>query len=266
MQEYLFNKIKTNTCYKRVKYFYAMIKKLLIATGLLFGLIGLFLLMTRLTGYWAVYNTPTPSNEPGIKLGEKILATKFIAPKPYSFITFRSHYKDSLVSAMGIEQHNAQYVHRLCGMPGDRLEMRNGILFVNNKNFDIDINLKLEFIVSKEDATKTNTEDFSESELRPASYTGSNDSMVITLDSGLLKKYSGLIKLSAFYITDTSFTRGVFKWLNRKSRWTVDNFGPLKIPADSCFVLGDNRHNALDSRYTGYVAINDITGVVFRKF
>lgn len=243
-----------------------MLKKLLIGTGIIFGLLALTLLVTRITGYWAVYNTPTPSNEPGIKVGEKILVTKFITPALYHYITFKSQYKDSVISAMGIEQHGVSYANRLCGLPGDKVEMKNGILFVNNKNFDADINLKNEYIICKQDADKLNPEDFLDNEIRQASYIGKNDSSLISLDRELLKKYNGLIKLSLFYITDTTAATGAFKWFNKNSSWTVDNFGPLVIPAGYCFALGDNRHNALDSRYTGYVSISDITGVVFRKF
>jgi len=238
-------------------------KLIIIAAVLCSALFGI-LIIARITGMLQYFITPTPANDPNIKQGDKVFASNLKTSMPYDFVIVTSKYADSInMSFMPDFKAGSNYLYRLCGMPGNILEMKNGILFVNNKNFDKKLNLNNQYKISSAESDLIDQDDLNAMEKSGGVYRTSKDSALVTFDNVLLKKYASKIKLVQYLLPQSQ--QESFKWNYKNEAWTVDNFGPLKIPHDCFFVLGDNRHNAMDSRYFGFVKKENIKGVVLNR-
>jgi signal peptidase I len=217
-------------------------KFILVFLGISFGLLA----TGRLANIFQYYKAPTIANEPSIKLNGSMLGSRFITPKRLDFIWF-----------MGETPFGRQLnVYRLCGLPGDIVEIRSGILFVNDKNIDNDLKLSHNYIVTQNEFENIKSllkvhEGFV--------ITLSVDSLSVPLPDDFAKENNLQAKRKILLQSYKDST--ISKIFNKD--WNFDNFGPVKVPDNTYFVLGDNRHNASDSRYKGFIDKGDFSSTVF---
>jgi len=196
-----------------------------------------------------MYNIPTTANEPGIMLNSKIFVSNLVDFENGDFVCYK--YNDEMLG-----EHIR--VHRLLGKSGDIVELKNGILYLNDKNIDENMDLKHFYILNPTEFQSLLDKDLVQKEDMAFE---NNDKVYVFLIDKIAKQngLSSKIKLEPKNQADKLIAE-IYN-----ENWNVDNFGPLKIPNEKCFVIGDNRHNSQDSRYIGLINESDIVGTVVKK-
>jgi signal peptidase I len=155
------------------------------------------------------FKIPTTSNEPAIKVGDKVIADL------NAFDNIKPNYGDIVI----FQKKDSLYpwIYRIVGLPNDRLEIQNNFLIINGKK------CKTSFI------KETKSEEFEVKEYEEE------------LPNGHKHK---------IYTFKKPFED------NENAEHQII------IPKNSYYLMGDNRDNAMDSRYIGVLKEDEIKGKV----
>jgi signal peptidase I len=219
-------------------------KKYQIILIIAFGTIMSLWIIGRFTNMLQYYSIPTSSNEPTLKNGSHLVASNLKTPKRMDFISYRSTVP---------EYENQIWIHRACGLPGDTILIIDGDLFVNGINQDKALNLKKRFIIQRDLVAPLNLGEY---DVIPLANTDSVDANLETIT------HKDLIKQARRYIEGVEDPE-IKKQYGQP--WNLSNFGPYVVPANTYFVLGDNRFFSMDSRYSGPVKKENYLTTVLTK-
>ncbi len=223
--------------------------KLMMAIGLLFGLVVFALIVGRVTGHLQFFSIPTPGNEPTILSGGHLFASDLLKIERGRFVCY--HQTDP-------RYERAIWVQRAMALAGDTLHIRNGRVFVNGK--DADSCLTLNHAYAAPLAMRTRL--MHEGVLRDSDFTPPfhNDSIIVQMTGSQAREH-GLQHRIRRQELDTM----VIAMWGREAR-TLDDLGPVIVPQDRLFLIGDNRDMSIDSRFIGTVHRSNVIGVVFANF
>ncbi len=144
------------------------------------------------------FKIPSGSMKDTLLIGDHILVNKFIYGIKLPFIgttlvSIKDPQPEDIVVFEYPDDPSKDFIKRVIGVAGDRIEIRDKKVYVNNKLLDQDFAI---------------------------------------------------------------FT-------DNRSIQSRDDFGPVTVPKDSLFVMGDNRDNSHDSRFWGFVKLKAVKGKAF---
>jgi signal peptidase I len=220
------------------------------------------------------YSTPTGSMENTILIGDRMFFNQFIygpsSPRTIPFTGVKLPYfklpsvrepqRGDIVNFKfpgnrdEVEPSEyVQYLKRIVGEPGDKIEIVNRVLYVNGKIFPNAPASKFNGIISPAG--------FSNPDIFPKN-SGWNEDNYGPLH---VPRKGDVIKLTAsnFEQWEVFIEReGHDVCLNTDGSITIDGIQKSEYAVESnyYFMMGDNRNNSLDSRYWGFVPRENIVG------
>jgi signal peptidase I len=170
------------------------------------------------------FKIPSGSMIPTLLIGDHLLVNKFIyGPRiPFTdtrFFTWEQPKRGDIIVFKYPENESKDFIKRVIGLPGDKIEIKDGVLFINDQPVHV---------------KELGIYDSGDQGARPPYYQKPR----------LLQEQLGAVSHQILYLRNQ----------------TGYNFGPILVPKDSIFAMGDNRDNSQDSRVWGFVKENKILG------
>lgn len=215
-------------------------------------LVSFLLLMTNLScqNDKKAFKNSTIANEPTLHLNSQIVLSKSKIPNHNDFIAY--HYNSEIAG-------NQIRIHKLVAKENDTLKIVDGIVYINGMNIDHGKNFIHFYKIPKADYLNIKKRE-NISDQFYAVLEG-KDSVTAMLEDIIAEKYNWKAERQ---IKKSGIADNAIKKMYGKD-WNEDNFGPLIIPKDKVFAIGENRHSSEDSRYIGLIDVSKISGVAISK-
>ena len=201
------------------------------------GLALLIVFMIR-SSIIEAFKIPSGSMMPTLHIGDHIFVNKFayglkipfsdiVTDHPIYLINREPPKHGDIIVFMYPKDESFYYIKRVVGIPGDTVEVRNKILYLNEKP------------VAREPMTGPGSEAILKSLDDPKYSPNNMDLYMEHLD------------------------QADHQMMLDKNNFLGESSGPVTVPPNSLFVMGDNRDFSNDSRFWGFVPMRNVKGKAF---
>ena len=179
---------------------------------------------------------PSDSMMPILRNGDRLIVSKYPYGWSYASVSFHLAPKkpgrwfgklpergDIVVLEHPVTR--VDYIKRVMGLPGDTIELRGGALIINGKPIKREVQPMLPVPVD-------------------ANMPGSDSSLgrFVTRDA------AGKAVLELPIVRETLPGGATFDTIDMGPGYLTEDYGPITVPADHLFLMGDNRDGSADSR------------------
>jgi signal peptidase I len=200
--------------------------------SLVFALLIVFMIRSSVI---EAFKIPSGSMIPTLLIGDHIFVNKFaycfkipfsdlVTDHPVYVVKRDPPKRGDIIVFMYPRDESFYYIKRVIGTPGDTVELRNKVLYINQTMIPRDL-------VSGPPAEK----------------------LFKSLDD---PKYSA----SNLDLYNEHLNQTDHMMLLDKTNFMGETYGPITVPPDSLFVMGDNRDFSNDSRFWGFVPMRNVKG------
>jgi len=243
------------------------------------------------------YSIPSESMVPTLLISDHLLVSKttFGWPVPFGhgrMLKFRDVRRGEIVIFVPPHLPKLSYVKRCVGLPGDTIEVRGKLVFINGQEAEVPFSFgRLAGVApSSLPALETKREEYLDA-VRPhmQGLDRAAPSAYQTTWLGPFELPAGTYYLEAAWAFVHPYARlldsvsaGTYETVAKgevepsvpgQPNWTKDHgygnrdwFGPYTLASDEYWMMGDNRDNSLDSRYFGPVKAEALRGTPLVRY